>query len=270
VARRREYRWIQAKTATIAAVGAALLVLAGLAAHGRNAIVDRTGFVDRAEAVLARPDVREELALRLRASVLGEHPELAPAAGPIAAAIGDVMRRPAFAEAFRAGAARLHDDLFERTDRAVVLVLPGAMAMIRAAAPALADRLPETADPPLLRLGGGGALERGLRSSAPVAGGLAAWWPALLALGLLLLALAAVRAPRGAALACAAAGALAAVATIAAERVLLSTFTSRHGDAVVDAIWDSYLADVRTGGLLAAAAGLALAAAATVVVARRR
>jgi hypothetical protein len=158
---------------------------------------------------------------------------------------------------------QMHDALFDGGDD-VRLELPGAIAMMRDAAagraPGLERRLTaadvEAEATELLSLGGGGALERELRGAAPAAGGLAAWWPAALALALALLVLAG---RRRAGLALAATGALLAAGTVAAEVLLLQTFTSRHGDAVVDAIWDAYLADLRTAALVAAALGLALA-----------
>jgi hypothetical protein len=262
------------------ALGAVLLLAAGLGAHGRDAIIDEAEFVARAQGALERPDVRREVALRLGERLVAEHPELRGAERAVAAAVADAVRDPRFDAAFRAGVADMHAALFDG-GRPVSLELPGTMAMVRAAA----DRAPATrgllerelaaADaPPLITLGSGGVLERELRRAAPAAGGIATLWPAALVLGLGLLAFAVVREPgrrslRAAALAAAAAGAVAALATVASEVVLLTTFTSRHGDAVVDAIWDSYLADVRTGGLVALAAGLAVAAAGSVALKSR-
>jgi hypothetical protein len=256
-------------TVAILAAAAALLLAAGLGAHGRYAIVDETAFADRAEAALARPDVREEVALRLIARLERDHPELVPGHRLLANAIREIVRAPEFDAEFRVGVARMHAALFDGGD--VSLALPETMTRVRAArerrVPALTGRLPAADDaPPVMTLGTGGALERELRRAAPAAGGLAAWWPLALGLGLALLVFAVVRAPgrcglRGAGLAAAVAGGVAAVGTIGAEFLLLRTFTTRHGDAVVDAIWDSYVTDVRTGGLIAMALGLAVAAA---------
>jgi len=247
--------------AILAVAAALLLLVAGLGAYGRHAILDERAFADRAEAALARPEVRAAVGARLRARLFDEYPELDSPA--MARAIDSTVRDPRFGPAFRAGAREMHHALFDGGEE-VRLELPGATAMVRS----VAERRPGAADevrsgageaaeaPALLTLGGGGALERGFRGAAPAAGGLSAWWPAALALALALLVLAG---RRRAGLAVAAAGALLAAATVAAESLLLGTFTSRRGDAVVDAIWDAYLADLRTAALVAVALGLALA-----------
>jgi len=228
-------------------LAAACLLLAGLALYGSRAVVDESAFADRAMQALARPDVRAEVAARLQDRLLAEHPELRP--GPLHAAVTAAVDDPRFAPAFREGIARMHEALFERGSHEIPLTVPGAGRMMRTNVEA----------PPVLTLGSGGSLERRLLQAAPVAGDLARLWPVPLAIGLLLLGLA--RSLRDAGLALAAAGALAAAATVAAEVALLRTFTSAHGESVVEAIWDSYLAGLRTWGLVAAAGGLALAAA---------
>lgn len=227
-----------------------LLLLAGFGAYARLAIVDGSAFRDRAEAAFAQPDVQDEVAARLESRLVDAHPELAGRGGEVRAAIGDAVRDPRFGAVFREGTDQLHQALFDDPDTPVALYLPGAMAMVRAGGP-----LPEA--PALFTLGGGGPLERDLRGAAPAAGRVAAWWPVALVLALLLL----VRlGPRSAGLAVAIAGGIVAVATVLAELALLRTFTSQHGDAVVSAIWDSYLGDLRVAGALLAAAGLAVTA----------
>jgi hypothetical protein len=101
-------------------------------------------------------------------------------------------------------------------------------------------------DPELLRLGGG-RLENALRAAAPVARSLAAlFWLPLLA-GLALLAHAARRAPtrrlglRRAAFGLAVAGGATVAATSIARAIVLSTFDTSHGDAVVGTIWSAAL-----------------------------
>jgi hypothetical protein len=140
---------------------------------------------------------------------------------------------PGFAAVFHDGARRMHAALFDDPDEVVSLRLAGA--------------------PSLLTLGGGGTLERELRGAAPVAADIAAWWPAALVLALL-----AAGGIRRTGLSLAIAGGVVVLATVVVELALLRTFTSPHGDAVVDAIWDSYLADLRLFALAAAAAGLAV------------
>jgi hypothetical protein len=236
--------------AILAVAAALLLLVAALGAYGRHAVLDERAFADRAQAALAEPDVRAEVAQRLRTRLFDEHPELASPA--MTRAIDATVRDPRFEPAFRAGARAMHRALFDGRDD-VRLEVPGAMAMVRAAA----GRAPAADEAPaLLTLGGGGTLERGFRGAAPAASSAATWWPVALALALALLVLAG---RRRAGLAVAAAGVLLAIGTVAAESLLLRTFTSRHGDAVVDAIWDAYLADLRTAAVVVAALGLALA-----------
>jgi hypothetical protein len=203
------------------ALAVLLLLAAGLGAYADHAIVDEHGFADRAEAAFERPAVRDEVAGRLRSRE-----------APLAAAAVD---EPAFAAAFREGARQMHAALFDDPDDAVTLRL------------AMAD------SPSLVTLGAGGTLERELRGAAPTAADIAAWWPAAFVLALL-----AAGGVRRAGLALAIAGGVVAAATVVTELALLRTFTSAHGDAVVDAIWDSYIADLRLLAVAAAVAGLAL------------
>jgi hypothetical protein len=200
------------------ALAVLLLLAAGLGAYARHSIVDERAFADRAENAFERRAVRGEVAARLRTRESSLE-----------------VDDPAFAAAFREGARQMHAALFDDPDAVVAL------------RPAIADA------PSLVTLGGGGALERELRSVAPTAADIAAWWPAALVLAVL-----AAGSVRRAGLALAIAGGLAAAAAVLTEVVVLRTFTSAHGDAVVDAIWDSYLAELPLFALAAAAAGLAL------------
>ena len=84
---------------------------------------------------------------------------------------------------------------------------------------------------------------------------------ALLAAAALLIA-AALRAPRPrrrgarrAALGLALAGGAIVAATTIARAIVLSTFDTSHGDAVVGTIWDAFLGDLRLWGLAAGAVG---------------
>ena len=84
--------------------------------------------------------------------------------------------------------------------------------------------------------------------------------------GLLLLLGAALRAPtlrlglRRAALGLALAGGAIVAATAVGRAVVLSTFDTSHGDAVVGTIWGAFLADLRLWGLLAGGLGIVAAA----------
>ena len=130
--------------------------------------------------------------------------------------------------------------------------------------PSAAEMLPP-ADPQLFRIGGGG-LENTLRSAAPVGRDLSALAPWACSSGVVLLVAAALRAPtlrlglRRAALGLALAGGATVAATAIGRAIVLSTFDTSHGDAVVGTIWSAFLADLRLWGLLAGALGIVAAA----------
>jgi hypothetical protein len=128
-----------------------------------------------------------------------------------------------------------------------------------------AGALVPAGDVELMRLGGGG-LEAGLVQAAPWGPRLAALAPVAFLAALVLLTAAALRAPtrrrgfRRAALGVAIAGGATVAATTVTRALVLSTFDSSQGDAVVGAIWDAFLADLRLWGLIAGAVGLVAAA----------
>src|SRR6185369_15465215 len=103
--------------------------------------------------------------------------------------------------------------------------------------------------------------------AAPVARTLARLAPLAFAAGLVLLTLAVLRAPtrrrglRRAAMALASVGGITIAGLAIAKALLLATFDTSHGDAVVSTIWSAYLGDLRLWAL-ACGAALVLAAAA--------
>jgi hypothetical protein len=96
---------------------------------------------------------------------------------------------------------------------------------------------------------------------------LAAFAPLALLAGFALLAFAGLRAPtrrlgaRRVAFGFALAGGALVAATTVGRVVVLSSFDTSHGDAVVGAIWDAFLGDLRQWGLIAGALALVFAAA---------
>ena len=122
-------------------------------------------------------------------------------------------------------------------------------------------------DPELMRLGRRTRSRTRSCRAAPWGPRLASLAPVALLAAVALLTAAAFRAPdpRGAARGASALGlALAGGATVAAttiaRAIVLSTFDTSHGDAVVGTIWDAYLGDLRLWGLAAGAIGLIAAA----------
>jgi hypothetical protein len=128
-------------------------------------------------------------------------------------------------------------------------------------------RLVPTDDPSLMAIGGG-PLENALLNAASTARRLTVFAMPALALGLVLLAASVGlardrrRGLRAAALTVAGAGGVAIAVPAAALAVLLGTFDTSHGDAVVRTIWNAYLGGLRGWGVALGLAGVLVAAAA--------
>ncbi len=257
-------------TAVILAVAALFLLVAGVFAYARHAVLDEGAFADRAAVALRSDEVRQEIGARLGERLVTKRPELAAGEGLLQDAGEEVAGGAAFAVAFREGAARMHRALISDADAEASLRVDGSGAALRAELRERVQRVqlpvPRLGDVPLLTVGHG-ARERTLRRLAPPAHDLAR--PLTIGFGLagaLLLALAVAlgrrRAAWGAGLAVAAAGGLVAAGVTGAQDVVLDHFDTAYGDAVVSSIWDAYLADLRLWALAACAAGLVVAAAA--------
>jgi hypothetical protein len=256
------------------------LILGALALYGRHGVLDADAFADRALTALQSDEVSDEVVDRITRREIEANPVLAARRPVLEAAVGDVVAGQAFPGEFRDGVLTLHAALFDRDEPAVTgawggdprtarLPLPGAGAELRGAlatrAPAAARELP-AGDPVLFSLGGG-RLESALVDAAPHARRLSLLAPLAFALGLVALVWAAWRAPtlrlglRRAALGIALAGGTLVAATSIGRAVVLSTFDTSHGDAVVGTIWSAFLEDLRLWGLGIGAAGLIAAAA---------
>lgn len=251
--------------AALLGAGVALLVLAALGLYGRATVLDQEAFADRATAALAQDEVQAEIGARIADRAIDEEPALAQLRPTVERAVSDALESWTFPAHFHAGAEAMHRGLF--AGGSVDLALPGAGADIRAAVPerSRALALLPTEDPTLFHLGGG-ALESSLVVAAPAARRMSALAPVALLGGLALLAAAALRAPtrrrgaRRAALGLAFAGGVLVAATTVGRAVVLSTFDTSHGDAVVGTIWDSFLGDLRLWGLAVGPAGVIAAA----------
>jgi hypothetical protein len=233
-------------------------------------LLDERAFADRATHALAQDEVRDEIATRIGDRLVAAHPELAERRPVLDVAAAALVADPAFAAEFHRGAARMQRALFHDGGAVVRLAVPGAGEELRwavAARSATTARAVPPVDPELLTLGGG-RLETGLRDAAPLARRLAGLRIPALLLGALLLTAAVLRAPtrrrglRRAAMAVAAVGGVTLAATTIARALVLSTFDTGHGDAVVSEIWSAFLGDLRLWALAAAGVALVLAAAA--------
>jgi hypothetical protein len=256
--------------ALLLVTGALCLLAAGLAFYGQRTVLDERAFADRATSTLAQDEVRDEVASRIAGRLVEAHPGLAEQRPVLDAAAADLVATPKFAQEFRRGASRMHHALFADPRARVRFALPGAgrdllVAVENHSRPA-ARQVP-AGDPDLLAIGGG-RLETTLRRAAPVARTLAGLAPLALIAGLLLLALSVPGAPtrrrglRRAAMALAVVGGFTLAALAIARSLVLASFDTSHGDAVVGTIWSAFLGDLRVWALVAGALGLILAAAA--------
>jgi hypothetical protein len=259
-------------TIALLAVAAACLLAAAVGAYARYAVLDEQAFADRAVRTLESDEVQREAAARMADQAVAQHPQLAVGEAAIEDAIViGVIEDPTFAPAFHAAAAGMHRGIFDDADAPAALTIPGSGAALRAELvdrlPFLAPRIPRIADAPVLAVRDTGP-EGVLRTMAPPAAALAG--PATAALGLagvlfLLVALVVARDRRhavwAAGLAVAAAGGLVAAGVTGAHDLLMEQFDTRYGDAVVTAVWNAFMADLRLWGLVACGIGLVAAAA---------
>jgi hypothetical protein len=262
--RRRGIAWILA-------LAAACLLFGGIGAYGASTVLDREAFADRALHTLGSDEIRDEAGARISGRLVGERPELSVGEPMIEDAVAEtVTGQPAFQAAFRDGAARLHEAIFEAGEPSLVVIGSGAMvqAELERRLPRSQVEVPSMDDVPLFTLGDSRG-ERALLDVAPVAADVAVPLSILLAVaGLVLLTFAVVReedhrrAVWGAGLAVAAAGGLCAAGVTAAQDFVLDNFDTGFGDAVVSDVWDAYFADLRMWALTAGAGGLVVAAAA--------
>ena len=246
------------------------MLLGGLALYGQRTVVNERAFADRATSTLGQDEVDDEIADRIAQRLVNFHPELAGRRPVLDAAAHDLVATPLFANEFRAGVAAMHRALFADSHAPVHLLTAGAgqelRVMVENHSSGSAAGVPTT-DPEVLQIGGG-RLEDTLRDAAPAARSLARLAPLAFAAGLVLLTLAVLRAPtrrrglRRAAMALASVGGITLAGLAIARALLLSTFDTSHGDAVVSTIWNAYLGDLRLWALACGGGALVLAAAA--------
>jgi hypothetical protein len=256
--------------AVLLVTGALCVLLAGLALYGQRTVINERAFADRATSTLAQDEVGDEIAERIAQRLVNEYPELASRRPVLDAAAHDIVGWPKFAQEFHEGVAAMHRSLFQDTHKPVHLIMPGAghdlLERVEVHSKTTARSVPSS-DPEVVQIGGG-RLEDNLLNAAPVARSLSRLAPFAFAFGLLLLGLAVLRAPtrrrglRRAALALACVGGITLAGLAIARAVLLSTFDTSHGDAVVGTIWNAYLGDLRLWALACGGVALVLAAAA--------
>jgi hypothetical protein len=256
--------------AVLLVTGALFVLLGGLALYGQRTVVNERAFADRATSTLGQDEVDDEIADRIGQRLVNLNPQLAGRRPVLDAAARDLVAWPGFANEFHDGVAAMHRALFGDPHEPVHLLIPGAgqelRVMVENHSNGSAGAVPAT-DLELLQLGGG-PLENTLRRAAPVARSVSRLAPFAFVAGLVLLTLAVLRAPtrrrglRRAAMALAGVGGITLAGLAIARALLLATFDTSHGDAVVSTIWSAYLGDLRLWALACGGVALVLAAAA--------
>lgn len=256
--------------AAILAAAAVCLLLAGVGAYGAYAVLDELRFADRAASTLDSDEVREEVAARIAMRVVQDQPKFAGVEGAIEDAAGRMIVTDEFRGAYWTAAVRVHQALFADADAEAALRVSGSGADLQRELESLPGwrRLPDIRDPSIAAIQSSGR-EGQLREMAPVANDLAL--PLTIVFGVLGVALMALGIARAATrrrgiwaagITVAMAGGLLAAAITGARDLVLHTFDTGFGDAVVSQIWTAYLGDLRVCALAIGAGGLVVAAAA--------
>jgi hypothetical protein len=246
-----------------------LLIAATLAAYVGRVLFDSDQFADRATSALQDTSVREVIADRVTDElVLPAKPDLLAARPIIAATVSGVVGGDPFASLFRRGVRDVHRAVFRRDQDTATLTVVDAGIVVAAALrelePELASELESDERIVLLDRDIGAAtgdLARIARDVRVLAYALAAL---TLAAALAALWLSADR--RAAAARLGVAIAIAGVVIVAGETLarplVLGAVSDPDARAAAGAVWDAFLGDLRTAGLLIAGSGAVLGAAA--------
>ena len=248
----------------LAALAAMLALVAG---YARRAVVDSDQFANRATAALEAPAVRELISARVADEVLAEEPDLIAVRPLIESVAGGVVGGGAFTGVFRSAVRDVHRALVDRDEdtltltlRDIGVVLAGAVQAVR---PELADELRRADDVALLTrdTSVGGDL---VRAADRVR--LLAWLLLAVAVACAAGALALSRDRRattvalGAALS--AAGLVLVVAYAVGRSLAVGSVQGTEQRDAAAAVWDAFLADLRTAAWVLAGSGAVVAAAA--------
>jgi hypothetical protein len=246
-----------------------LLVLTALAGYTRLALVDSEGFANRATATLDDPSVRDLIAERVTDRlVLSNRSELLTARPLIISAVSGIVGGGAFGGLFHKAALDVHRAVFGRDQNTITLTLVDvgtvAAEALEEVRPQLAAQIEETGRIDVISERVSGVTGDLARLAHEVR--VATW----LLLGLLVAAAAGALAASGdrrrtvfqLGLAAIAAGVLVIVAYLVGRVAVLASFADPQERAAASAVWKGFLGDLRSLGLLLAAAGAIAAAAA--------
>jgi len=258
------------RLATACLAGAIVLLLpAALAAYAERALVDSEQFANRATAALQDDSVRTRIATEITDGVvLANAADLLTARPIIEQVTADIVGGAAFGQLFRAAVLDVHRATFERSSDTVTLTLLDVGTVVEAALeqvrPSLAAQIPDDTRVTVLRrdvderlTAIAGRAER-LQVLAVVLAGLA------LALAAAGIALAPDRRRAVARLGAgtAAVGIVIVVGYAAVRSIALERVSGAENREAAAAVWDAFLADLRTAGWVLAGSGAVLAAAA--------
>ena len=251
-------------------VTALLLAATTLAWYARAAVLDSNEFADRAAASVKDASVRDLLANRVTDQLILRHQEDLVSARPvIASAVSGIIGGEAFGNLFRRGVLDVHQAVFNRSTSTVTLTAADVGTVVAAALqklnPTLAAKIDASGRITLVKRGIGSAsaaiAHRAERLRA------AAW---VLTTLLLVAALAALatspdrrRTAAGLGVAAVVAGVGIVIALALARALVLAEVSGAEERAAAGAVWDAYLADLRTWGWFLAGTGVIVAAAAS-------
>ena len=261
-----------AASIALAVIGAALLVVGGLALYAREEIVDQDAFAQRATQTLDDDAVGHAIARELAAEVSNAGPPQLVSARPILESVFEALiDTTPFQRVFDQAARQANRLLFTR-EKTVVLKLQDAVTVLRSALeganPKLAEKIPKNVQPELAKLE-----NRDFGTSTIEAADNARTLGIVLPLlALVALVGSVIVAPdrRSAITRAGIAVGIAGVATVIGLTVVRTLVVDGlEGDvlepdearAAGEAIWDGFLGDLRAWAIGVAAAGLIVAAA---------
>jgi hypothetical protein len=263
-------RAARGRLATTCLAGAVVLLLPTvLAGYAQRTLLDSEQFANRAAAALQQESVRSRIAQEVTDDVvLANAGDLITARPIIEQVTADIVGGAAFRQLFRAGVLDVHRATFDRDRDTVTLTLVDVGTVVGAALeqlrPSLAAQIRDDTRVTVLRRDideRATALARQADRIDLLAGILAALALALAAAGVALAAdrrLAVARLGAGAA----AVGIVIVVGYAVARSIALERVSGAENREVLGAVWDAFLADLRTAGWVLAGSGAVVAAAA--------
>lgn len=248
-------------------LAAIFLLLGTVTVYADRHLLDSKDFSDRASSTLSDADVRKAIGQRLSDQVVKAQPDLLGARPLIDGAAEGIAGTGAFQALFRRAVEQVHGSVFGREQDSVALRVADIALLVTQALkqvdPSLAKKVPDSVQGELLSISEGS--DKAVVDLAQTADGVrsAAVWS--IALGIVMLVLALLTAPdrrqavRRVGLTVAGVGLFLVAALLIGRAVVSDKVGGADGDAI-RTVWDAFLLDLRTWGLVLAAAGAVIAA----------